>query len=52
MNPRDMNENGVFDDIDETPKVVAGLVLGAVAVLVLLKAGGFRFTFSANVGAK
>jgi len=46
------HEHGVFDDIDNTPKVVGGIVLGSVAVLVLLKAAGFRFTFSANVGAK
>jgi len=46
------NEHGVFDDIDSTPKIVGALVLGATALLVVLKAAGFRFTFSANVGAK
>lgn len=49
MNP---NEHGVFDEIDNTPKVVGAIVLGAVATLAFLKVSGFRFTFSAKVGAQ
>lgn len=48
----DPNEAGVFSEIDNTPKLVGGLVLASVAVLIMLKSAGFRFTFSAKVGAK
>jgi len=47
----DPNENGVFDNIDNTPKLVGAIVLGSVALLAFLKVSGFRFTFSAKVGA-
>lgn len=46
MDPND----GVFDDIDATPKVVAGMVLGSVAILAALKLAGFRFNIAVNVG--
>jgi len=46
--------SGVADEvtgvIDSTPAIVAGFVLGATVVLVMLKAAGFRFNF--GVGAK
>lgn len=37
-------------DIDDTPKIVAGFGLGALAVLVALKAFGFRFSFGVAAG--
>lgn len=44
----------IIDDltgaIDNTPKVVAGMVFGAMLVLVALKAAGFRFVVGVNVG--
>ncbi len=44
----------ILDDIsgavDNTPKFVAGLVLGAMLGIVALKAAGFRFVVGVNVG--
>lgn len=48
----DFNEHGVYDDIDNTPKIVGAIVLGSVAVIALFKVVGFRFNFGANVGGK
>jgi hypothetical protein len=36
--------------IDATPRFVAGLVLGAVLTLFLLRMAGFRFSFGVGVG--
>jgi hypothetical protein len=36
--------------IDSTPRFVGGIVLGAVATLIALKAAGFRFSFGVGVG--
>lgn len=48
------DQSDVMDDlagaIDNTPKFVAGLVLGSLFVLVALKAAGFRFVVGVNVG--
>lgn len=45
--------DGVFDDvretIDNTPKVVGALGLGALLALVLLKRAGFRFAVGVNL---
>jgi hypothetical protein len=37
--------------VDSTPRFVAGMVLGAVATLFLLRVAGFRFSFGVGVGA-
>lgn len=37
-------------DPDATPRVLAMIVLGSVIVLALLRVGGFRFSFGANIG--
>jgi hypothetical protein len=41
---------GLGDAIDSTPRFVAGLVLGAMLTLLLLKVAGFRFAFGAQIG--
>lgn len=35
---------------NKVPNVVAGMALGAIATLVILRALGFRFSFGVNVG--
>jgi hypothetical protein len=42
--------SGVANQIDSTPRFVAGIVLGAMVVLVGLRAAGFRFVVGVNVG--
>lgn len=37
-------------EIDGTSRALALMLLGSVATLVLLRLGGFRFSFGANVG--
>lgn len=39
------------DVVDATPRFVAGLLLGAVATLFVLRVAGFRFSFGAELGA-
>lgn len=38
------------DSIDNTPRFVAGLVLGAALTIFALRVAGFRFSFGANIG--
>lgn len=44
------SDTGVFPDIDLTPKIVAAMVAGAALTILLLRLGGFRFSFGANLG--
>lgn len=44
-------ETGDLLDVDSTPRLVAGVVLGSLATLILLRAAGFRFSWGVNVGA-
>lgn len=38
----------VGDAIDNTPRWVAGMVLGAALVIFAMRVAGFRFSFGAN----
>lgn len=38
------------DVVDSTPRVLAGMLLGAILTLFLLRAAGFRFSFGVGVG--
>lgn len=40
----------VGDVVDATPRVLAGMLLGAVLTLFLLRVAGFRFSFGVGVG--
>lgn len=40
----------ISDYIDETPRFLAGLVLGAALTIFLLRLAGFRFSFGASIG--
>lgn len=52
--PRHISTNGVTDsmseDIDDTPKYVAAIGIGAVVLMLLLKQAGFRFSFGVKAG--
>lgn len=39
-----------FSGNGKVPGVVAGIVLGSIGTLVLLRLAGFRFSFGVNVG--
>lgn len=41
---------GGFSGNGKVPGVVAGIVLGSIGTLVLLRLAGFRFSFGVNVG--
>lgn len=50
--PADGFFSDLGDAIDNTPRAVAAIVLGAAVLLILLKRAGFRFNFGvgANLG--
>lgn len=43
-------QQDVYGQIDNSPKYVGAIVLGALLTLVALKALGFRFSFGVSAG--
>lgn len=41
---------GIAAEIDNTPRILAGMILGAALTLFLLRVAGFRFSFGASIG--
>jgi hypothetical protein len=49
MNPEELGQD-VYGQIDNSPKYVGAVVLGALLTLIALKALGFRFAFGVSAG--